>query len=202
MVVVNGLIFGLVLAILIGPVFFTLLQTSIEKGFDKAILVAIGIFFSDLVYISLAYFGLSKVIKNSEYNEWIGYVGGVILIVFGIVSLFKSRRKTAVVHRSVSAKGFFRYIFKGFIINGISPFVLLFWLGAMSMATIEYGYSDETLIVFFGIIMIIVFITDVLKAYLAGKLRALITPRLFTILNVAVGLALIAFGIRMFVYNW
>lgn len=202
MVVVNGLVFGLVLAVLIGPVFFTLLQTSIEKGFDKAVLVAIGIFFSDVVYINLAYFGLSQFIKSSEYNKWIGYAGGVILIVFGVFSLFKSRKKTAVIHRSVSVKGFFRYIFKGFIINGISPFVLLFWVGSMSMATIEYGYSGKTLIVFFGIIMLIVFITDVLKAYLAGKLRRLITPRLFTILNVIVGIALIAFGLRMFVYNW
>lgn len=202
MVFVNGLLFGLVLAVLIGPVFFTLLQTSIEKGFDKAILVAIGIFFSDVVYINLAYFGLSQFIKNSKYNEWIGYAGGVILIVFGIVSLFKSRKKTKVVHRSVSVKGFFRYIFKGFIINGISPFVLIFWLGAMSMATIEYGYSGKTLVLFFGIIMLIVLITDVLKAYLANKLRTLVTPRLFTILNVIVGVALIAFGLRMFVYNW
>ncbi|MBL6445982.1 LysE family transporter [Fulvivirga sp. 29W222] len=202
MVVVNALIFGLVLAVLIGPVFFTLLQTSIEKGLNKAILVAIGIFFSDVVYINLAYFGLSQFINDSEYKEWIGYTGGGILIVFGIVSLFKSRKKTNIVHRSVSVKGFFRYIFKGFIINGVSPFVLLFWLGAMSMATIEYGYSGETLVLFFGVIMLIVFITDVIKAYLAGKLRALITPRLFTILNVAVGLALIAFGLRMFVYSW
>lgn len=202
MVVINGLVFGLVISVLIGPVFFTLLQTSIEKGFDKAILVAIGIFFSDLFYIALAYLGLSQFIRTSAYNDWIGYVGGVILIVFGIFSLFKSRKKTHVIHKSVSVKGFFRYIFKGFVINGISPFVLLFWIGAMSMATIEYGYSGNILVAFFAVILLVVLITDILKAYLAGKLRRLITPRLFKILNVSVGLALIAFGIRMFSYNW
>ena len=203
MVVVNGLLFGLVLSVLIGPVFFTLLQTSIEKGFDKAILVAIGIFFSDLFYINLAYFGLSQVIKKSSYNAWIGYAGGVILIVFGIFSLFKSRKtSTPAGNTAVTAKGFFRYVVKGFVINGISPFVLIFWLGAMSMATIEYGYYGKQLVLFFGLILLVVFCTDLLKAYLAGKLRSLITPRLFRILNIIVGLSLIGFGLRMFSYVW
>lgn len=201
MVVVNGLLFGLLLAVLIGPVFFTLIQTSIEKGLEKAILVAIGIFFSDVFYISLAYLGVSQLIDNSGYDQWIGYGGGVILILFGIFTLLRPRKKTGVIEKPVVVRGFFRFVFKGFLINGVSPFVLLFWIGAMSLATVEYRYEGSDLFVFFIVILLVVFSTDVLKAYLAGKLRQLITPRLFKILNIIVGLFLIAFGIRMFSYS-
>ncbi|MEX2335816.1 MAG: LysE family transporter [Fulvivirga sp.] len=202
MVAVNGIIFGLLLSILIGPVFFTVIQTSIEKGFDKAIWVAVGIFLSDLFYIFLAYLGVSQLIQKSGYNDWIGYAGGIILILFGVFSLFKSRKNVKMVQQSTSIKGFFSHIFKGFLINGVSPFVLLFWVGAMSIATMEYGYSGYLLLVFFGIILLVVFITDIIKAYLALKLRRLMTPRLFKVLNILVGVGMIAFGVRIFLFAW
>jgi len=44
----TGIILGLTLAVLIGPVFFALLQTSIHKGFGAGVLVAIGISASDI----------------------------------------------------------------------------------------------------------------------------------------------------------
>ena len=37
----NGLKFGIVLAFLIGPVFFTIIQASIERGFWVGVLVAL-----------------------------------------------------------------------------------------------------------------------------------------------------------------
>lgn len=197
MVAVNGIIFGLLLSILIGPVFFTVIQTSIERGFDKAIFVAVGIFLSDLFYILLAYLGISQLIQNSAYNDWIAYTGGGILMIFGIASLFKSRRTTTIIEQPVSVKGLARYILKGFLINGISPFVLIFWIGAMSLATIEYKYTGNTLICFFVVILLVVFLADVFKAYIALKLRRLITPRLLKILNLSVGIGMIAFGLRM-----
>ena len=55
--ILNGVISGLVLACLIGPVFFTLLQTSIERGFWSGFFVAIGVSLSDAIYIALCYLG-------------------------------------------------------------------------------------------------------------------------------------------------
>ncbi|UII27261.1 LysE family translocator [Fulvivirga maritima] len=201
MYIVNGALFGLLLMVLVGPVFFTLIQTSLEKGFNKAILVALGIFFSDAMFIGLAYLGVSQFVNKSGYNAWIGYIGGVILTIFGIYYLVKFRRPVNMSAKSVSVKGTFRFIFKGFLINGISPFVLLFWVGAMSLATVRYGYHGHKLLGFFLTIMIIALSSDIMKAYLAGKLRRLFTPRLFKILNLVVGLAMIGFGIHMFIFS-
>lgn len=202
MIFLNAILFGLVVSVLIGPVFFTLIQTSIEKGLDKAVLVAVGISLSDIIYILLAYLGLSQILENSGYNKTIAIVGGVFLVVFGVVNLFKPVKTLHQPKADVEVKGFFRYIFKGLFINGLSPFVLVFWLGAMSLATVEYGYSGYNLLIFFVIIVAVVFASDLVKAYLANKLRRIITTKLLKRINVAVGIALILFGIRMFTYEF
>lgn len=201
MIFVNALLFGLLLSVLIGPVFFTLIQTSIEKGFKKAVLVAIGIAISDVAYIFLAYFGVSKFLRSTGHDKSVAYIGGAILLAFGLFNLMRARQHVRFSSKAIEAKGFFRYIFKGFLINGLSPFVLLFWVGAMGLATAEYNYSDTDLILFFSIIILVVLLTDMLKAYLAGKLRTYFTPRLFKILNVVVGLALILFGLRLLAFD-
>lgn len=201
MLFINAVLFGLLLAVLIGPVFFTLIQTSLEKGFKKAMLVAIGIAMSDIAYIFLAYFGVSKFLRSTGHDKSVAYIGGAILLAFGLFNLMRARQNVKFSSKAVEARGFFRHIFKGFLINGISPFVLLFWVGAMGLATAKYSYEGTELIMFFAIIISVVLLTDALKAYLAGKLRSYFTPRLFKILNVVVGIALILFGLRLLAFD-
>jgi threonine/homoserine/homoserine lactone efflux protein len=80
----------------------------------------------------------------------------------------------------------------------VSPMVLIFWVATLSMATVEMGYSGGwELFLFFLTLLLTVLATDVIKAYLAGKLRSLITHRFLIIMNVAVGIFLIIFGIQL-----
>lgn len=201
MVILNGISFGLLLAVLIGPVFFTLIQTSIEKGFSKAILVSFGIILSDIFYILLAHLGVTKLLRNQHYDQLLAYIGGIVLISFGIFSLYNSKTEMKLTSTSVEAKGRFRYILRGFLINGLSPFVLLFWVGAMSLARVEYNYKGTELFAFFAIIVIVVIITDLLKALLAVRLRQFITPRFFKVMNILVGVVFSLFGLRMILYS-
>ena len=102
------------------------------------------------------------------------------------------------VSSSVTEKSYLRYILKGFLINGITPMVLFFWIGAVSIATIDFGYSSlGQFVLFFGSVLITVLTTDVLKAYLADKLRQIITSRSLMIMNIILGLVLIFFGCRL-----
>ncbi|QSE99088.1 LysE family translocator [Fulvivirga lutea] len=201
MALLNGLIFGLTLAVMLGPVFFTLLQTSLEKGFSKAIIVAVGVSVGDIILILLAYFGLSKLIGFNENKMIIAYAGSVILALFGVASIIKARRPfNPKLNTTPEVKGFFRFFFKGLLINAISPFVPIFWIGTMSLATVEYNYSGTTLFAFFATIIAVVFLTDLLKAFLANKLSVLITSKVMRIMNILVGIILIAFSIRMATY--
>jgi threonine/homoserine/homoserine lactone efflux protein len=198
-IVFNGLKLGIILVFLIGPVFFTIIQTSIERGFRNGVLVCMGVSISDAMYVVICYFGLVQFIDNPEFRFYLAYAGGAILILFGLYHLFiKSRRKLTASLDVASEKNMYRYFIKGFIINGMSPMVLIFWIGAISVASLDFGYtSGFEFFIFFSTVLGTVFSTDILKAYLADKLRALVTHRLMVIMNVVVGICLLVFGARL-----
>lgn len=195
----NGLKFGIVLAFLIGPVFFTIIQTSIERGFWNGILVSFGVSLSDIMYVTICYFGLIQFINEPTFKLYLGYIGGGILIAFGLYHLFiKSRKNLQAATQVVAEKKMYRYIVKGFVINGLSPMVLIFWIGSISVASLDFGYTRGfEFFLFFCAVLITVLATDILKAYLADKLRRLITQRLMMIINIIVGLCLIGFGLKL-----
>ncbi len=189
---------GLLLSVLIGPVFFTLLQTSIQDGFKNAIRVALGVSLGDILYIGLAYLGFGIILEKLELQEYLAFGGGLILMLFGVVNLIK---KPGVQTSSVNKKKrVHRFVLRGFLVNGLSPFVLVFWLGTMRLASVEYGYVGHQLLLFFLAVIVAVFSMDCLKAYLAHKLSAVLTNRLMKVVNVVVGITLILFGIRMLFY--
>lgn len=198
-IILNGLKLGIILAFLVGPVFFTIIQTSVEKGFWNGVIVSLGVSLSDILYVTVCYFGLVQFINEPGFRVYLAYAGGAILILFGLYHLFiKSRRNAHPSLDVANEKKMYRYFIKGFIINGLSPMVLIFWIGTISIASIDFGYSKGfEFFLFFGVVLGTVLSTDILKAYLADKLRRLVTPRLMKIMNIIVGICLIIFGSRL-----
>lgn len=201
-VIVNGFISGVVLALLIGPVFFSIIQTSIEQGFRSGAFVAVGVSLSDAAYIALAYLGIYNIFDDDGFKEYLGYFGGIVLLMFGVYYVFiKSRKLGSVDAPAQRARQPWRLIGKGFVINGLSPMVLIFWLGAVGVATTKFGYVSPTQAVpYFASIVSTVFITDLIKAKLADKLRAMLTPKFVRSLNIVLGIVLLAFGVKMICY--
>lgn len=198
-IILNGFQLGIVLTFLVGPVFLTIIQTSIERGFWRGALVAVGVSLSDTLYVAICYLGLAQVMANSSLKVYMAYGGGAILIGFGLYHLLvKSRKATTEIKNPVAERNFLRYAIKGFVINGITPMVLFFWIGAVSIATIDFGYSKfGEFVLFFGSVLVTVLTTDILKAYLADKLRRIITPRSLMLMNIILGVILIFFGCRL-----
>ncbi len=197
-IVLNGIKMGLVLAVLVGPVFFTIMQTSVERGFWSGVLVSLGVSVSDILFVTICYFGLVQFIHDPEFKEYLAYVGAVILMLFGLYhAVIKSRRPLRTLD-AANEKSWYRYFFKGFVINALSPMVPVFWIGAISVASLDFGYTQGyEFLFFFCVVLITVLATDLIKAYLADKLRRLVTQRLMMILNIVVGICLFAFGIRL-----
>lgn len=196
---INGIEFGIVLAFLIGPVFFTILQASVEKGFGVGVLVALGVSLSDLLYVLICYLGLSAFVSQPEVKLYMGMIGGVILVAFGAYHLFvKSRSKDFSNPGAVREQVTLRYLARGFLINSMSPMVPLFWIASVSMATLEFGYTSQGYFAtFFAGVLVTALATDILKAYLAGRLREMINHRVLVLMNVGVGVILMGFGGRL-----
>ena len=198
-IVLNGVISGIVLAFLVGPVFFTILQTSVERGFWSGVFVAIGVSCSDALYILVSYLGLVQFMEADNFRHYLAYGGGIVLLIFGLYYLFvKSKTLTHYDPEKVHTRSWFRLTAKGFIINGLSPIVLFFWIATVGVATTQLGYtSTKDVFIFFASIVGTVFTTDVIKAKLADKLRLLITPRSIRIMNIVLGIVLVVFAGRL-----
>ena len=62
----NAVLLGIGLAFMVGPVFFTLIETSITKGTKAAIIFDLGVVLADVAFILVAYFGSVVVLKKIE----------------------------------------------------------------------------------------------------------------------------------------
>ena len=196
--ILEGVSMGLLLSLMVGPVFFTLITASMEQGFRYASVLALGILVSDLIYVGITFFGVSYLTESPVLEKMLGYVGGAILVTFGIsfwrkkpaihsesegIPLPKSKKRTAFA--------------KGFGINGINPFVMLFWISIASMVTLKSSWGNSEVFSYYFGLLITVFGIDLLKAFVAVKLSHLMTPRLRLILNRGVGLLVCYFGLKM-----
>ncbi len=201
-IVLNGVISGVVLAFLIGPVFFTILQTSIERGFKSGAWVAVGVSASDAMYILISYLGLYQFFESGTSRLYLSYIGGGILFVFGAYYLFIKSRKLQEFHpEHIKVRSPFRLMAKGFLINGLSPMVLIFWIGTVGLATTEFGYVKQWQVsTYFTAIVATVFATDLIKAKLADRLRLVMTRKTIRRLNIVLGIVLLFFGARLILY--
>jgi threonine/homoserine/homoserine lactone efflux protein len=196
----KGILFGLLLAILIGPVFFALIQTSIRKGFRSGVLLSVGISLSDTIYIIICYVGFSQLFEHAQFRESLAMIGGLIMFMFGISAIIKPVNSKADLLIEPKKPGTFRYIFKGFALNAINPFIILFWVGVMSMVTVQEGFEGIHMFMFFAGTILTVFLTDISKAYVAHKLKKYLTLTFLTWMNRTVGVALVGFGCRLIYY--
>jgi threonine/homoserine/homoserine lactone efflux protein len=196
----EGIGMGLLLSLMIGPVFFTLIQTSLEQGFKHSFILATGILFSDLIYVLLTYWGVSLLVKSPLVEIYLGFVGGVILIIFALITLYKKvwkRPNTGGIPVLMKKKTTF---LKGISVNGVNPFVLLFWISIAGVVTLKNDFEALHVFLYYFGILGTVFTFDLLKAYIAKQLKKFVNPKRLRILNGAVALALFLFGLRLFYF--
>jgi threonine/homoserine/homoserine lactone efflux protein len=193
--VFEGIKLGLLLSMMIGPVFFALLTTSMDQGFKQAAILAFGVLMSDVVYVILTYFGVHFLSQFPLIEKSLGYLGGMILIGFGLSYIRKKESNAQEKETNPISSG--KSFLKGFGINGINPFVFLFWISIASMVTVKESWEASQISLFYAELLLTVFGIDLTKGFLAAKLAHLVTPKVRRFLNIGVGLLICYFGIKM-----
>lgn len=195
----NGLLWGIFLAILVGPLLFALIQTTLEKGVKYGVSVGSGIWFSDLLFILATYFGVNSIYKLVQWENFeitVGILGGVILVLIGGFIVFS--KPPSLNEEKVSPskiKGLGSSFGLGFIINTFNPFTVLFWVGVMTTTVEDQGLDRiDTIWFASGIFAMIVF-TDSVKIVFAQKIKKWLTPKHISVARKISGIALISFGL-------
>jgi threonine/homoserine/homoserine lactone efflux protein len=190
--------FSLLLVASTGPVFFVIIETSISRGARRAFCVDLGAVLADIIFILIALLGAKTVHQSLESNPYWYLLGGVVLFVFGLLSLFITRKhKSKIVFASeeLSRGNFLFFIAKGFLLNFINIGVFLFWLGLVVVFGAKYQMDNTKLLYFFGYILIIYLSFDWIKIYLAKQLKTILTPQVIYKLKQFVHLILMVFGL-------
>lgn len=196
------MIFGLSLAILVGPILFSLIQTSMEKGAWAGLLVGMGIWVSDLLFIGATLGGLSylhSLTNWPHFENTMSIGGGVILLFIGASVFFRQPEKT---ETNLPEKKFttgLAHFGQGFLVNTVNPFTVFFWLSVISIRTKEQGVLSTGTIYFLSGIFLTIVLTDLFKVILAKKLSTWLTPGHIFLVRKISGFALMVFGLVLFV---
>ncbi|MCY1521234.1 homoserine/Threonine efflux protein [compost metagenome] len=188
-----GLATGLISSFITGPVFFSMIKTSIEKGFKAGFSLAVGVIVSDMILIGLVLFGSQFFEYKESFDKYIGIFGGVFLLAVGFYYLFTT---IAVNYESqalqkVSKRG---YLLKGFLMCILTPSTLMFWIIVSSIISVKLNNRmDEKLLCFFIALSTQLFL-DGCKTYYSSKLRYRIKESTLKMLNKIAGVIILLFA--------
>ena len=192
---------GIVLAFTIGPVFFTVLETSISKGIKAAIFVDIGVVLSDVMFFIIAFFSTNSLLNSIEENtdSWY-FLGGVLLVAYAGVSLIKiiqeknnpENKEGALIENSPNL---LKMVVKGFLLNIINVVVLFYWVGIILYFGPQLEMNESKICLFFIIIISTYFTIDLGKIYLAQQLKKKLTDIVIKTIKIVVNSFIVICGL-------
>jgi threonine/homoserine/homoserine lactone efflux protein len=195
MVFVEGFLVGLGMIIFIGPVFFTLLRSSLAYGVMAGMMVAAGIFFSDVVCVVLCSFGAIPFFEDPNNQFWLAIGGSIVLFALGLRYILRPNVDTSS-GLKLELGHYSTYFVKGFVVNFFNPFVFLVWIGVIGMARYKYG-PDLELWIFLGAALLAILITDSTKVLFAHRIKKFIQPNYLLKAYRIIGVVMLAFGFRL-----
>ena len=187
---------GFFTAFIMGPVFWVLLETSITKGFKAAVAFDLGVMFADVCFIGICYLGSFQLLEDEQNKQGLFVLGGTILLLYGLFSWINRNKKSKDQPEIQESKeNYFGLAAKGFAINILNVGVFIFWGGVTIVSSPASGKSFTSFVLFFSIVLLSYFITDLLKISVANRFKSLLTGKGIVIVNSIVSLILIVSGI-------
>ncbi len=188
---------GVLLALTIGPVFFVLLETSITKGFRSALVFDSGVILADIIFILIAFYSTSSILDKVKDDPNLLVFGGVLLFTYGLISFIKTSKSYRQIfrehHSVVIKKNYIELFVKGFLLNFINIGVLGGWIAAIILAK-SITTSENGVVIFIATVLISYVMVDMLKIFLAKKLKHKLTPRVVFKMKKIISLIILTIG--------
>lgn len=198
--ILKGLGLGLVLALSVGPVIFSVVKQSINKGHRGGMAFVTGVWLSDVFLILLSNMFTEMVSELLRFRNVIGYTGSLFLLGLGIYyMLFKkveSVPEDTGEPNGLSTGDYARTLLSGFLINTLNPSVFLFWLINATAFAAAHDITERILI--FGVCLLVNVAADTAKVLMAGAVRNRLNTDNIRLINRLSGTILVVFGAALF----
>jgi threonine/homoserine/homoserine lactone efflux protein len=200
--ILKGLLLGLILSISIGPVIFAIIKQSLTNGKTAGYAFVAGVSSSDLVllFVCNVFTSLFNLVLNHKSS--IALAGAGFLCIMGIYTLFFKKLKLEnmgvdATRKPIDIKGIISSYFSGFLMNTLNPSVFLFWFAwtaAINNSADETTNPVQYKLIVFGTCLGFVLLSDLLKVFLAGKLRPRLTEKNLVWINRISGIIILIFS--------
>ena len=190
----EGLLLGLILSFSFGPVFFTIIETSISYSPFNAISFAFGVFVSDIIFIILSYFfaPFLNIITNNVVV--IGWIAALFFIILGIIKISRPKKDIQQNIHQAHPLGYAQQMMKGIIVNGINPALFIFW---MTLTNVYLKKAPEAPLFFFSGALLVTFSLDICKSIFANKIFNAMKFLSITMVIKISGIIYILFGVAI-----
>jgi len=229
MAVWDGLLFGMLLQLSVGPVCIAVLQRAVTYGFRQAWWMAAGVAAVDAAYMAAAMGGLALVLQIPLVKNLVVIGGAVALVWFGIGCMRAKApqmegvlagggaaghgeaaslpmaagtargREAGTEIPTGKARASFWY---GAVLTMTNPLTIVFWAGVFGSLLSSTSFADRAELLWFAagcVLSTLLFLTAV--SVLGRQAARVLRPVWLKRLNIAVGLFLIGFAIRLFLQN-
>ncbi len=200
--ILKGLLLGLILSISIGPVIFAIIKQSLTNGKRSGYAFVAGVSSSDfvLLFICNVFTSLFNLVLN--HKSAIALAGAGFLLIMALYTLFFKKLKlenmgSDGVNKTVSIKDLVSSYFSGFLMNTLNPSVFLFWFAwtaAINNSADNTPNPIQYKLVVFGTCLGFVLLSDLIKVFLAGKLRPRLTEKNLLWINRFSGMIILIFS--------
>ena len=194
----EGLRFGMLLQLAVGPMCLMVFNTAKDSGFRIALSLVAAIALVDAFYIVLAAFGVGRLMENNRVKRIIQLAGGIVLILFGlniILGVFHISIIPGLTVR-VSTGSIF---LQGLVLTLSNPLTIVFWGSVLTSKLAESDIGRKDLCIFAaGLVSATLFFLTAV-AGLGTVLSTFLPDRISGLLNIAVGCVIAWFGLRMII---
>lgn len=190
-----GLITGISLCLMLGTVFFALIQNSVDNGFKSGIYISLGVVISDAILITISMAGTTRLPNIPHFSFYVSILGAILLFVIGLNSILKSNPKIVYPKTKLGSAGY--YLSTGFLLNILNPMNLIIWGVIATKIEAEKEYDIYQKNIFFLGCILAIFATEIGISFSAFKLKKYFTTKVLLGINRFSGIMFIIFAIRL-----
>jgi threonine/homoserine/homoserine lactone efflux protein len=188
----NGLATGVVLQFAVGPVFFFIINLTLQKTIFDGLVGVMAVTLVDYFYITLSILGIGKLLENKKINKVFGIISSAVLIIFGFFIIKGTTDAGA--SMVANTKNLFSSFASVFLLTISSPMTIVFFTSIFTAKAIEYSYSKKELLIFGFGTGLATFIFMGISVVLFYFIKGVVPVSLVQILNIIVGCLLIGYG--------
>ena len=193
----KGFCFGMLLQLAIGPVCTFIFQTSLAQGLLPALGGVLGVALTDGTEILLAIWGVGAILQRSKgAKTFARWFGAAVLLLFGVSSILGAFGIALLPGLGLSVRSGGSVFLQAVVLSLSNPLTIVFWAGVFTTRIAQGDLSEGDQKTFgLGCVLATLFFLS-LVAGVGSVTQRMLPEAVVRILNVAVGLVLVGFGLR------